>query len=172
MNLGKPHLIASLVLLALAVMYNVYEYMGSRPPARGAGAVVEPITPAGEPVPANGAGSVDPMQLPAPPDVALDRVPDWSTSPFAHVRPAATLEPAGTAAQPVVEAEPDVVVAAILYAADRRVAMINGRIVRAGDTVGPVTIVEILPNAVVVDSPVRGRRTVELQSPRSPVRPQ
>jgi hypothetical protein len=60
-----------------------------------------------------------------------------------------------------------VVVAAILHSVDRRVAMVNGRIVHAGDTLGTVAIVDILPNGIVVESPARGRRTLELKAPRS-----
>jgi hypothetical protein len=57
------------------------------------------------------------------------------------------------------------VVATILYSADRRLAMVDGRIVRVGDRLGDATIVDIIPNAVIIESPDRGRRSLMLRLP-------
>ena len=61
--------------------------------------------------------------------------------------------------------EPDLVVDSILFSPDRRLAVVNGRIARAGDRIGDSRIVDIQPRAVIVESPARGRRTIELRMP-------
>jgi len=58
-----------------------------------------------------------------------------------------------------------VVVTTILYSTDRKLAIVDGRIVRPGDRIGSTTIVEIRPHAVVVESPERGQRVIELRAP-------
>jgi hypothetical protein len=63
-----------------------------------------------------------------------------------------------------------VVVTSILYSADRKLAIVNGRIARPGDRIGSTTIVEIRPRAVVVESPDRGRRVVNLRVPLASAR--
>jgi len=60
---------------------------------------------------------------------------------------------------------PTVVVSAILSSSERSLAVVNGRIVRIGDQIGPIRILDIGPRAIVVESP-RGRRIVELRPPR------
>jgi hypothetical protein len=67
------------------------------------------------------------------------------------------------------DAEPDVALASILHSAERRLAVVNGRIVRAGDRIGSSTIVEIQSRAIVVESPRGGRRIVELRAPYTKV---
>jgi hypothetical protein len=77
----------------------------------------------------------------------------------------ATAVSAPAVAAPTTEPEREVVVTTILYSADRQLAIVNGRITRPGDRIGSTSIVEIRPHAVVVDSPVRGRRVVSLRVP-------
>jgi len=162
----RRHLVASLVLLVGSIVYNVWvftrpETTVTRPPDVAAG--VAPVS-AGAPA---DAAPVDLTQLPALPDVALDRLPEWPRDPFANVRtpPEAVVaeQPSGPA--PEATPDPDPVVASILYSSDRRAAMIDGRVVRVGDVVGRAKVVEILPRAVVVESADRGRRTLELKAP-------
>jgi hypothetical protein len=43
----------------------------------------------------------------------------------------------------------------------RSVASVNGKIMRVGEAVGTSRIVEILPNAIVLESPSGVRRTIE-----------
>jgi len=60
-------------------------------------------------------------------------------------------------------AQPDLVVSSILYSTQRRLAIVNGRIVRIGDRVGSSTILYIEPRAVVVQSDDGMKRTLELR---------
>jgi hypothetical protein len=73
------------------------------------------------------------------------------------------VEAAPVTPAPVVEADP--VVASILYSTGRRLAVIDGRIVRPNERVGGATVVDILPKAVVLEFADGDRRTVALQAP-------
>lgn len=95
--------------------------------------------------------------VPALADVALDRQPRWGRNPFAS--PAR--RPGSSPAVLVVDEE--VVLASILHSPARRLAIVNGRIVRVGDRVGAATVVDIETHRVVLSLPGGGRRTVELQ---------
>jgi hypothetical protein len=66
------------------------------------------------------------------------------------------------------DAEPELRIDSILFSPERRLAVVNGRIARAGDRIAGSRIVDIQPRAVVVESPVRGRRTIEMRSPLRP----
>ena len=165
MKLDKRHLIAAFVLLMLSVVYNIWVY--SRP-ARVTTAAVQNTDPGfasdpGLPPPAAPGASEDPMTLPAPPDVALDRLPRWPRDPFANNHVAPPVEIVAGEPAPV---DVDPVVASILYSTDRKLAVMNGKIVRVGDQLGNDRIIEIQPSAVVVESPSRGRRTLSLRAPR------
>jgi hypothetical protein len=165
-KLGKRHLAGSLALLAAAIAYNVWVF--TRPADRPAG--VRPSTPA--PITAAlpiastddaaAPGHVDPSQVRPLPDVALDRQPEWPRDPFAGLQPSRQPQAMPIAAEPVVVPDPDPVVASILYSQERRLATLDARIVRVGDTVGSAIVVDILPNAVIIESPDRGRRTLTL----------
>jgi hypothetical protein len=106
---------------------------------------------------------VDPTTLPAPPDVELARAPQWSRNPFQRAPPF-RVEVVATPAIDIID-EPDMVVASILHSPQRRLAVVNGRIVGAGDRVGGSTILEIQPRAIIVESSRGVRRTVELHFP-------
>ena len=67
-----------------------------------------------------------------------------------------------TRLKPVSAAEREIVVSSILYSPDRQLALIDGRIARAGDRVGSSRIVEIRQRAVIVESGNGERRTVAL----------
>jgi hypothetical protein len=58
--------------------------------------------------------------------------------------------------------EREIVVSSILYSPNRQLALIDGRIARAGDRIGSSRIVDIGPHAIVVESADGKRRTVEL----------
>ena len=66
------------------------------------------------------------------------------------------------------DAEPELRIDSILFSPERRLAVVNGRIARAGDRIAGSRIVDIQPRAVVVESPGRGRRTIEMRSPLRP----
>jgi hypothetical protein len=166
MTLGKPHLIASLAMVAVSISYNVWVF--ARPasvPAANAAPLVENAVGAGGPVVTGEevAAVIDPTTIAPPPAVDLARAPEWSRNPFASVwQPRA--EPTAIAPAIPVEAEPDLVVASILHSAERRLAVVNGRIVRVGDRIGSATIVDVQPRMVVVESPRGGRRLLELRT--------
>ncbi len=170
MKLGRPHLIASLVMVAASSAYNVWVF--TRPARRTAPAVVPPtltetvaasgpVVTGEEPVPA-----IDPATVAPPPDVDLSSAPEWRRNPFAGRWQQRREAPIVPAIQ--VESEPELVIASILHSADRRLAVVNGKIVRTGDRVGSSTIVEIQPRAVVVESARGVRHLVELRA--APIR--
>jgi hypothetical protein len=169
MKLGKPHLIASLAMVAASIAYNVWVF--TRPARRSAPAVspaplIENVAASGPVVTGEeAAAAVDPTTVAAPPDVDLSRPPEWRRNPFAG----AWQRRADTAAVPAVQiaTEPDLVIASILHSPERRLAVVNGRIVRAGDRIGSQTIVEIQPRAVVVESSRGVRRLLELRAVRT-----
>jgi MSHA biogenesis protein MshK len=72
---------------------------------------------------------------------------------------------AATPPTPAAQPEREVVVTSILYSADRKLAIVDGRIARPGDRIGSISIVEIRPRAIVVESPGRGRRIVSMRLP-------
>jgi len=164
-KLDQRHLVAALALLVGSIIYNVWVFTRPASGTSRAGDAVD--TFAGAPPPSGGAPAasvpLDPAQLEPLPDVKLDRLPDWPRNPFSNLRPA---EPVVVdVAAPIIVPDADPVVATILYSADRRLAMVDGRVVRIGDRLGDLTIVDIVPNAVVVESRDRGRRSLTLRPP-------
>jgi hypothetical protein len=171
MKMGKPHLIGSLLMMVAAIAYSVWSFTAGSRSSAAVRPAEPPPTALAEP-PAGGtpaALAVDPASLPPVPDVALDRLPQFPRNPFVPVRPAAEL-PVVDVTAPVVEApvEAELVVNGIMYAPPRLSAVVNDRRVGVGDRIGAETIVDILPNGVVVESPLRGRRTIEKRRPGSP----
>lgn len=164
MTLGKGHLMATLPIFAAAVVYNLWYFTRGEDPAGGrAQPEPAPVAIAGPSVTGETAMVPgEPTQIPAPPEVALDRLPQWGRNPFTS-----TQQPKPVAA-PVIEAAPqepeiDIVINAIFVSGDRRRARVNGETVTVGDRIGGSAIVEIQPNAIVVESPATGRRTVTQQ---------
>jgi hypothetical protein len=166
MKLGKPHLIASLALVSASIAYNVWVF--TRPARRTAPvAALEPLV---DGVAASGpvvtgeeiVVTIDPTAVAPPPEVDLSHAPEWRRNPFTsrwQPRVDVAVVPAVQ-----IDSEPDVVVASILHSTDRRLAVVNGKIVRAGDRVGSSTVVEIQPRAVVIESSRGARRLVELRA--------
>ena len=166
MTLGKGHLMATLPLFAAAVAYNIWYFSSGDDPIVTGPAEVEPVAvvASGPSVTGETPMSVDPSTIPAPPDVGLDRPPNWARNPFASTRHAAPVEPAVVEkGEPEPEPEQEIVVSAIFVSGDRRRARVNGANVAVGDRIGPSAIVEIQPNAVVVESPASGRRVITPQ---------
>jgi hypothetical protein len=62
-------------------------------------------------------------------------------------------------------AEPNMVVGSILFSQQRRLAIVNGRIVRIGDRIGSSTVLDIERRTVIVQSDDGTRRTLELLRP-------
>jgi hypothetical protein len=159
-KLGKRHLqiAIGLVLLSVACGLVVFIRRGAEPESvqRGSAPVSQPGVPA-----ASRHAAVDPMRIPAPPVVDLENEPVWSRDPFlaAGESRRATVQVAGGVAEP---ASPDPVITSILYAADRRLAVIDRRTLRVGDSVGAGVIADIQRNAVVIRSPSGKLRRVEM----------
>ena len=168
MKPGKLQLTLVFLLLALAIAYNVWVF--TRPARRSPAQA--PERPLLESVQATGpvvtgelvAEVVDPRTLPPVPDVGLDRAPEWPRNPFINVQLPA-MERTSSRQTPEAVAEPELVVASILHSPQRRLAIINGRIMRVGDRVGSSTILEIEPRAVILESPGGARQTLELRVP-------
>jgi len=161
-KLDKRHMGVSIVLLVGSVIYNIWVFTGSgtaRPTSQPSG----PIQALPDGAPAADGGPIDPAQLKPLPDVALDRPPEWSRNPFQNMRaPAEVVAVTGDSVpEPIPDADP--VVGTILYSSDRRAAVVDGRIVRIGDMVGTSRVVDILPKAVILDSPEGGRRILEMK---------
>jgi len=98
-----------------------------------------------------------PMTLTSPPPTLTPPEPDVETldvppRPIFRVmkEPVAVRSPRAEFSRPVLAAPPDVTVESILYGSDRRLAIVDGRIVTIGDVVGRFRIVDITPTAVVV----------------------
>jgi hypothetical protein len=161
----KPRLQLMLVfsLLAAAIVYNVWVFTR---PSRSPSAASSGLPLLGSPQPGpsvTGDAEVevsDPTTLPPVPDVGLDRPPDWPRNPFINARLRVVETPAAATA---VDAEADLVLASILHSPERRLAIVNGRIVEVGDRIGAVIVRRIDPRAVVVEEPGGATRTLELR---------
>ena len=162
MKLDRRHMAVSGVMLVGSIIYNIWVFTGS-----GTGAVVTQARPpvdavAAAPALPGGSAPFDPSQVEPLPDIGLDRLPEWPRNPFENVNEAPEVI-AAIEATPEAVPDPDPVVATILYSSDRKAAVVNGRIVRIGDMVGTAKVVDILPKAVIIDSPERGQRTLEMK---------
>jgi len=167
MKPGKLQLTLVFSLLALAIAYNVWVFM--RPARQNAGQAAErPVlesiqgtgpTVTGEPA----AQAIDPRTIPPVPDVELNRPPEWRRNPFVN----SSLPVGDLAAAPVPDPQPEqpLAVVSILHSPQRRLAIVNGRIVREGDRVDGATIRAIEPRAVVLETADGARQTIELRSP-------
>ena len=121
--------------------------------------------PVAEAQPAATAGQapqpVAPRVADGPP--ALELVPKPS-SPVP--KPAARTGPAGPSRGPTLAAEPDPVVRTILYSSQHKVALIDGRIVRAGDRLGSGRVLAIEQNSVVFVTGTGLLKRLVLEEPR------
>ena len=103
-----------------------------------------------------------PRQAPRSAVVDVVTAPRWTRDPFAS-------EPRAASSQPAAPREPDPVVTSILFSSGRRVAMVDGRIVRPGDRVRTGVVRDIEVDAlVIVDAGGRARRVV-IQRPVMPM---
>jgi hypothetical protein len=162
MTLDKRHMAGSVLMLVGALAYNVWVF--TRPATR--------LSAAAAPVDMSGAPSTAPetgeprvaSEAPPLPDVELGRLPHWGRDPFEDMHDVPeVVETAAPTPPPVVQADP--VVASILYSTGRRLAVIDGRIVRLNEHVGDATVIDIQPKAVVLEFADGERRTVALQAP-------
>ena len=179
---------AAAALAAAAV--GIWGAAALRPDTTDAGAGSQEEVPAGTPAQAAPARTAD-VPLPPPPalrDGALapnraDRLPSAEDAPGVGVRPEATMGRddasggarapvassggrSGPAAPPSPLAAPLPEVSLILASSERRLAVVEGAILREGDRVGPRVIERIEPGAVVLREPsgVRVRAPIRRRS--------
>lgn len=156
MKIQKKHLRIVLIVLAAAVVYNVYVYLkptGS--PAATPRPLLADVQP---PAPSEAGPSIDPSSIPEPPRVDLKTEPKWDRDPFLFGGETRDVRPILMAAAP---AAPDPIVRSILYSSGRRLAMIEGgKIVKVGDRLGSNEVVDIASDAVVIRTPTGERRRI------------
>ena len=149
MKVQKRHLRIALFVLALAVLYNLYAFL--RPAPRvSAPQQQQPQAPliAGGPG-AGAAGQIDPMAIRPPVDVDLARVPGYARDPFLFGNESREIVARVIGAP---QEGPGPMVRSILFSATRRLAIVDGKIVGVGDSVGGYKVVEIEQGAVVFTS--------------------
>lgn len=168
MTIRRTHLTLALAALAAAVLYNLW-YFVLRPaaPAASRAAAQEPLLV--PPGPGPGADAArDPLSIAAPPAIDLASAPSWRRDAFLFGD-----ETRLAARGPAPQAPPAVPpVSTILFSASRRLAIVGGRIVGVGDTVGAYTVADIEKGAVVFAAPSGERLRVLLHgtAPVEPVR--
>ena len=160
MTIRRAHLTLALSALAAAVLYNVWYFVlrpaapaSSRPAAEQA--LVGPAGPGRD-----AALARDPLSIPAPPDIDLASPPSWRRDPFLFGdETRAVARAAGAAPVPALPA-----VRTILYSATRRLAIVDGRIVGVGDSVGGYRVAVIEKGAVVFAAPSAERLRVPVHA--------
>ena len=167
MNVRTSHLRLALVALGAAVLYNVW-YFALRPAPKPAGRAAPETPLLAAPAVPPGPVAPDPLAVPAPPGV--DRA-----APFTFVRDPFLFgdESRRVVAPPVQHVDvPGPVVRSVLFSAERRLAVVDGRIVGIGETVGAYTVSDIERDAVVFTTlaGARLRISVHETSAKRPVR--
>jgi len=162
-SIGVPvGLVAAATLAALAI------YVGWVLLRPGATVVVpevaQPALPVSQmPAVTSAPEATTPTEAPAVPVTrSTDTPADLTSSPVVAVRRRDVPPP-----PPDDSSVDSVEVSLILHSADRRLAIVNGRIVGVGDRVGSDTVFDIQPRAVVLESPQGRRRTIPLREPGS-----
>jgi hypothetical protein len=159
MTITPRHLTLALAALAVAVLYNIW-YFALKPAApAGVRPTIEEPAVGSSPVPGPGAVR-DPLSIPAPPAVDLAAAPSWRRDPFLFGDQTRDLaRPVGLTPAPVLPA-----VRTILYSAGRRLAIVDGRIVGVGDSVGDYAVADIEKGAVVFTAPSGERLRVPVHA--------
>jgi hypothetical protein len=160
MTVRPAHLTLALAALAAAVLYNLW-YFVLRPagPRSSPPAAEQPLV--AQAGPQQGAEAArDPLSIPAPSAIDLASAPSWRRDPFLFGDE--TRAVARAAAPEPVPARP--VVRTILYSASRRLAIVDGRIVGVGDTVGGYRVADIEKGAVVFTAPSGERLRVPVHA--------
>ncbi len=161
MTVRPQHLRLALTALGAAVLYNMWVFVGPSAAPSGGHVRPQPLLALNEtPVVAPGVVA-DPASIPAPPPVDLSSPLVLRRDPFLFGDErrdrSAGGEPPARRADPVVKT--------ILYSPTRQTAIVDGRLVSAGDVVGAFTIVAIERDAVIVSAPDDEPRRVVLARP-------
>lgn len=162
MKVKKLHLQIAVAALIALVAWSAWSYIRSlgRPsaPAGARAAAGNPPAPllAGD-QPASSPLAIDPLGIPAPPPVA-------DASESASIRdPFLFGSEDRSVAEAAVAAGADPTVQAILFGSSRRLAIVENRVVRAGDSVGQFVVLQIDRDAVTFANPSGGRRRVSVR---------
>ena len=158
MKIEKRHLRIVLIALVAAILYNVYRYLASNNSAAAAARPLlsnTPPRPPDTPPPS----SVDPSSIPEPPRVDLSLDPKWDRDAFLFGNETREVRIVKAAAPPP---GPDPIVKSILFSSGRRLAVVDGHIVKVGDKVGANEVVDIERAAVVFRTASGVRRRVDL----------
>lgn len=163
MKFTKRHLVGSVALLVASILYNVWVFWGGAAAPAGQVRGISAEAPAGASVtgPA-GVAPIDPMEIPPPPAVDVAIEPAWERDPFRRVG-ADVPKPNDQAAQPVAT---DLRVRSILFSPERRVAIVDSRVVGVGDRLPTgATVVDIARDAVTLRMPSGEHRRLALRTP-------
>jgi hypothetical protein len=157
----KQHLQLAIAALVVAVAWSAWSYArgSGRPPVPAAGVGGQrPLLGFEQPGPAHSiAGGIDPASIPAPPSVEGAVASTSARDPFLFGSEDRAVK---DVAVPVGS---DPLVRSILFSSGRRLALIDNRIVGAGDTVGDFKVVQIDRDAVIFATQTGERRRVALR---------
>lgn len=159
MKVQRSHLRIALFVLAAAVLYNVWVFV--RPAARPAqaGPPPQPLL-AGEAPPATDAQqAIDPVSIPAPPPIEVAAGPSAARDPFLFGD-----ETRDDQARKAAEYSPDPLVRTILFSSTRKTAIVDGKMVSIGDSVGSLKVTDIERTAVVFTTAGGEQRRVPLHA--------
>jgi len=142
MKIQRSHLRIALFVLGAALLYSVFSYMR---PAQRVSPPQIPAAPLLAGGPSAGDGQIDPLSIRAPQDIDMARVPVYARDPFLFGNESRTVVSLVSAPS----AGPDPWVRSILFSSTRRLAIVEGKIVAVGDSIGAYKVVEIEQGAVV-----------------------
>jgi len=175
MTVRPVHLRLALVALAAAALYNVWHFalrdravpatpaVTQAQVAREAAEAALIVTPSvGPAASASASAAPDPLTIPAPPRIDLSAPLPLARDPFLFGDESRQVE--ASVAAPIAAA-PLPSVRSVLFSAERRLALVDGRIVGIGEPVGGYTVVEIERDAVVFGTPAGTRVRVSLHDP-------
>jgi hypothetical protein len=159
MKVQRRHLHIAIAVLVLAIGWNLWSFFK---PATRTTPLQQPQAPLlqAEAAGAGGpeAAAIDPVSIPAPPEVPAAAAPALTRDPFLFGDETRDARTQAASDEPA----PDPVVRTILVSPTRRTAIVNSRMVSVGDAVGTLKVVEIERDAVVFANAAGARRRVAL----------
>jgi hypothetical protein len=163
MTVQKSHLRLASFALGAAVLYNLWFFvLRPGPDAEGRVAPKQPLLE-GSAIVADASARLDPVTIPAPPDIDTSTLPVLGRDPFLFRNENRRVPPAALQRSRL----PDPAVRSILFSSTRRLAVVDGRIVGVGDKAGPFTVSAIEQDAVVFTTSTGERRRVSVHGPSS-----
>jgi hypothetical protein len=163
MKVQKSHLRLASFALGAAVLYNLWFFVLRPGPQAGSRVTPEQPLLGGAAFGPGASAQLDPATIPVPPDIDMSTSPVFGRDPFLFGDETRTIALAAVRRLP----ESDPIVRSILFSSTRRLAIVDGRIVSVGDTVGTYTVSAIEQAAVVFTTPAGARRRVSVHAPSS-----